>query len=59
VSALITGKKLLWRGLSATQDSSPILQRTDLARLEARVVEQAEKVEARRLAAAEAAFCAS
>ena len=55
----ITGKKLLWRALSATRDSSPILQRTDLARLEARAVEQAEKVEAQRLAAAEVAFCAS
>ena len=55
----ITGKKLLWRALSATRDSSPILQRTDLARLEARAVEQAEKVEAQRLAAAEIAFCAS
>ena len=55
----ITGKKLLWRALSATRDSSPILQRTDLARLEARAVEQAEKVEVQRLAAAEVAFCAS
>ena len=55
----ITGKKLLWRALSATQDSSSILRRTDLARLEARAVEQAKKVEAQRLAAAEVAFCAS
>ena len=55
----ITGKKLLWRALRATRDSSPLLQRTDLARLEARAVEQAEKVEEQRLAAAEVAFCAS
>jgi hypothetical protein len=55
----ITGKKLLWRALIAAQDSSGVLQRTDLAHLEARAVEQAEKVETQRLAAAKAAFCAS
>ena len=55
----ITGKKLLWHALIAAQDSSATLQRTNLARLEARAVEQAEKVEVQRLAAAEVAFCAS
>jgi hypothetical protein len=50
---------LLWRALIAAQDSSGVLQRTDLAHLEARAVEQAEKVETQRLAAAKAAFCAS
>lgn len=55
----ITRKKLLWRALIATRDSSPVLQQTDLARLEARAVEQAEKMEAQRLAAAEVAFCGS
>jgi len=48
----ITGKQLLWRALHATRDSSPILQRTDFEHLEKRAVEQLERVEAKRLAAA-------
>ncbi|HEX4665141.1 MAG TPA: hypothetical protein VH207_00970 [Chthoniobacterales bacterium] len=52
----ITGKKLLWRALIAAQGSSSALQRTDLTRMEARAVEQAERVEARRLEAARSAF---
>jgi hypothetical protein len=52
----ITGKRLLWQALMAVKDSSPILQRTDLARLEARAIEQAERVEMQRLSAARATF---
>jgi len=52
----ITGKRLLWQALMAVEDSSPILQRTDLARLKARAIEQAERVETQRLSAAHAAF---
>jgi hypothetical protein len=40
----------------AIEDSSPILQRTDLARLQARAIEQGERVEMQRLAAARAAL---
>jgi len=54
----IKGKQLLWRALIAAQDASDILQRTDLAQMEARAAEQAEKAEAQRRAAAKAAFCA-
>jgi len=55
----ITGKKLLWRALAAVKESSPILLRTDLARMEARAIDQAERVEERRLEVAQAAFGAS
>ena len=48
----ITGKRLLWRALQAMQDLSPILQRTDFEYLEKRAIEQLERVEAKRLAAA-------
>ena len=52
----ITGKKLLWRALMTVQESSPELQRTDLRRMEARAIEQSERVEAQRLVAARTAF---
>lgn len=52
----ITGKRLLWRALQALRDSSPVLQRTDFEHLEKRALEQLEKLEAQRLAAAHAAF---
>jgi hypothetical protein len=48
----ITGKRLLWRALHANRESSPILQRTDFEQLEKRAIEQADRVEARRLEAA-------
>ncbi len=48
----ISGKRLLWRALRAAAASSPILQKTDFASLEQRAIEQAERVEAQRLAAA-------
>jgi len=48
----ITGKQLLWRALQAMRDSSPVLQRTDFEHLEKRAIEQLERVEAKRLAAA-------
>jgi hypothetical protein len=52
----VTGKKSLWRALIAAKDSSSVLQWTDFDQLEARAVEQSERIEARRLAAARAAF---
>jgi hypothetical protein len=52
----ITGKQLLWRALSAVKESSPVLQRTDLAQMESRAAEQARRVEAQRLLAAQAAL---
>ena len=52
----INGKRLLWRALAGTKHSSSILQKTDFARLEARAVEQADRVESRRLETAQAAF---
>jgi hypothetical protein len=52
----ITGKRSLWRALSEVQPARPMLGEMDLARLEARAQEQAEKVDAHRLAAACEAF---
>jgi hypothetical protein len=52
----ITGKKSLWRALIEVQPGWPILEEIDLARLEKRAQEQAEEVDARRLAAAREAF---
>jgi hypothetical protein len=52
----ITGKKALWRALMEVQSDWPILGKIDLARLEERAREQAEEVDARRLAAAHEAF---
>lgn len=52
----IKGKKLLWRALQTAQETSPVLTQFDLARLEARADEQANRVEGQRLATARAAF---
>ena len=52
----ITGKKALWRALIEVQSGWPILEKTDLARLEERAKEQAERVEGHRLAAARDTF---
>jgi hypothetical protein len=50
----IRGKQLLWRALAASE--WPALQDVDLARLEQRAIEQQERVEEKRLAAAREAF---
>lgn len=52
----VTGKKLLWEALIAVQNSSPVLQGTDLTRLKARAIEQLTQVEAQRLTAARVTF---
>ena len=52
----ITGKRLLWRALRASSESSPVLQKTDFDRLEERAIEQADRVEGERLQAAQAAL---
>jgi len=52
----ILGKRALWRALAAVQDGEPRLQDLDLARLEARALEQYERVEQARLACAQRAF---
>jgi hypothetical protein len=52
----ITGKQLLWRALSASLGSSPLLRGADLEKLEERAIEQLERVEAHRLEAAREAF---
>ncbi len=52
----IAGKQALWRALAAARAASPILERTDFAQLEKRAMEQAERVEARRLETARAIF---
>ena len=49
----ITGKRLLWRALAEVRATSPVLQRTDFAQLEKRAADQFEKVEAKRLQAAQ------
>ncbi len=49
----ITGKQALWRALRAVRDSSSVLEKTDFELLEKRADEQLEKVEARRLLAAQ------
>lgn len=48
----ITGKRLLWRALHAARDSSTVLRQTDFALLEQRAIEQAERVESKRLSIA-------
>ena len=48
----ITGKQLLWRALSASLGSSPLLKGVDLGALEERAIEQIERVEAKRVEAA-------
>jgi hypothetical protein len=52
----ITGKRLLWRALQAARDSSTVLRQTDFARLEQRAIEQAERVDNKRLAVARKAL---
>ncbi len=52
----ITGKQLLWRSLSATFGSSPLLKGVELEKLEERAIEQIERVETKRLDAAREAF---
>ena len=52
----ITGKQLLWRALSASLGSSPLLKGVDLGGLEERAIEQIERVEAKRIEAAREAF---
>jgi hypothetical protein len=52
----ITGKRLLWRALQAARGSSPVLRQTDFARLEQRAIEQAERVDQRRLGIAQKAL---
>jgi hypothetical protein len=52
----ITGKKLLWRALHAARQSSPALQQTDFEHLEKRAIEQADRVEIKRLETARAVF---
>lgn len=48
----IMGKRLLWRALYAARESSAVLRMTDFSLLEQRAVEQAERVDNRRLAVA-------
>jgi len=55
----ITGKQLLWRVLSATFGSSPLLNGVNLGQLEERAIEQIERVETKRLEAARQAFLKS
>jgi hypothetical protein len=52
ISTGIAGKRLLWRALNAARDSSAVLRMTDFSLLESRAVDQAERVENRRLAVA-------
>jgi hypothetical protein len=55
----ITGKRLLWRAMFAASKNSPVLQQTDFTHLERRAMKQLERVEAKRLEAARAAFRAA
>src|SRR5215813_6914565 len=55
----ITGKRLLWRAMSAANKGSPVLQQSDLTALETRATKQLERVEAKRLEAARATFGAA
>jgi hypothetical protein len=52
----ITGKQLIWRALHAVRQSSPALQQTDFEHLEKRAIEQADRVEIKRLENARAVF---
>jgi hypothetical protein len=52
----ITGKGLLWRALSAASQTVPQLKGPNYAELEQRAVEQRNRVEEKRLAAARKAF---
>lgn len=52
----ITGKQLLWRSLATASTLTPQLRGPDYAALEKRAVEQRDRVEKKRLAAASEAF---
>lgn len=52
----VTGKQLLWRALSAASETMPQLRGPDYVTLEQRAVEQRERLDEKRLAAARAAF---
>jgi hypothetical protein len=52
----VTGKQLLWRALAAASESLPQLRGPDYAMLEQRAIEQRDRVDAKRLAAAREAF---
>ena len=52
----ITGKQMLWRALASASETMAQLRGPDYARLEQRAVEQRERVEEKRLAAAREAF---
>jgi hypothetical protein len=52
----ITGKQLLWRSLAAAATAMPQLNGLDYPHLEQRAVEQRDRVEEKRLAAAKEAF---
>lgn len=52
----IKGKQLLWRALAAVRDTLAVLQKTDFELLEKRAIEQLEKVETKRLLAAQESF---
>jgi hypothetical protein len=52
----ITGKQLLWRALAAAAETVPQLAGLDYAKLEQRAIEQRDRVEQKRLAAAREAF---
>ena len=52
----ISGKQLLWRSLAAAAESLPQLAGPDYARLEQKAMEQRDRVEEKRLAAARQAF---
>ena len=55
----ITGKQLLWRALAAASEVVPQLSGLDYKHLEQRAVEQRDRVEQKRLAAAREAFKAA
>lgn len=52
----ITGKQLLWRALAAASEVMPQLSGLDYAQLEQRAIEQRDRVDQKRLAAAREAF---
>jgi hypothetical protein len=56
IYAGIMGKRLLWRALHAARDSSPVLRSTDFSLLEQRAIEQAERIESKRLSLARRAL---
>ena len=52
----ITGKQLLWRALASASEVMPQLRGPDYVRLEQRAMEQRDRVDQKRLAAAREAF---